>query len=499
MIFTRSSRKRTEKVSSDSAALSFDLLSNLTYMSAVSTGDVPRDIIFEFAVRQAFKTSIYFKQVYQLTKRLGFEYGRSFQLVSGKAKAASVKGLMLRFAGSITSGVSEHEFLTQESRVETDQYVNQYQRSLETLSKWADAYAALLVSVTLIVVIAMVTTMLYDIGQLFVLMLNATMFFMSLFGAFIIYKTAPYEETTFKGDKSKGHKGPRERQRASFLLLLFLPVGVLGGMVLAITSGLGFGLFVLGLCLMPAGVYAYMDDSKVTNLDMEVDKFFRSVGNVAGALGTTLSNAMTRIDRRSLGTMEPYIRRLQARLGSRITPKVCWDKFIDETGSELVNRSTNMFVDGTTVGGAPEKVGAITADYALSISLLRARRHVTALPFAYLTIPLHGAMTALLVFIMEIMISFNDKLTQAGAELISDSGGFIASVPSLPVFQPKDMTQTTMMTMGAVLILTISNSLAPKFATGGHNLKLAFYGGIMCIISGLNLMLIPGIAHGLLE
>ena len=121
MSFIKSSRKRTEKASSDNAVISFDLLSNLTYMSAISTADIPRDIIFEHSTAQEFKTSRYFRQVYLMTKRLGFEYSRSFQLVSQKTDSDVVKNLLLRFAGSMSSGQSEHDFLSQEARVESDQ------------------------------------------------------------------------------------------------------------------------------------------------------------------------------------------------------------------------------------------------------------------------------------------------------------------------------------------------------------------------------------------
>ena len=491
---TKSSHKHIEKVSSDSAVLSFDLYSNLTYMSALSTGDVPRDTIFEFAIGQPFKTVVYFKQVYLLTKKLGFEYGRSFQLVSRKAGAETVKSLLLRFVGSISSGESEHEFLAQEARVEREQYINQYQGALETLQKWADAYAALLVSTALIVVVAMISTMLYDIGNTFVLMLNGTMFVMSLGGAWIIYKTAPFEVQTYKQ-----RTGPKERRRARLLLLILAPPGALAAVYLGASGGLGLAFLVMGFSLMPAGVYAFMDDNKVSKLDQEMSKFLRSLGNLSESLGTTLSSAMTKIDRRSLGTLEPYIKRLQSRLRSQITPKVCWDRFTDETGSELVRRSTNMLVDGTSLGGSPEKVGHIASDYAMSIALLRAKRHVTATPFAYLTIPLHGAMSALLVFVLEIMTAFNYKLEAAGNELASQGGNAATNMPDLPVSQSKDMSQTALLTMGAVLVLTVANTLAPKFATGGHSLKLAFYGSIMCILTGVNLTLIPPIAQGVLK
>ena len=98
MTFTKSSRKPTRKVSSDSAAVSFDLLSNLTYMAALATGGPERDVILEWTIKQDYKTVGFFRQVYLLSKRLGFEYARAFRLVAKKAKTPSIKNLLLRRA-----------------------------------------------------------------------------------------------------------------------------------------------------------------------------------------------------------------------------------------------------------------------------------------------------------------------------------------------------------------------------------------------------------------
>ena len=135
----------TKDVSSDNAAISFDLYSNLTYMAAVSVGEPSRDLIMAKVVEQGFKTGVFFRQVYLMTKRMGFEYSRAFRLVARKAKAENIKNLLLRFAGAINSGVSEVDFLLEEAKVEAEAYNSTYLRSIETLSKWADAYAALLV------------------------------------------------------------------------------------------------------------------------------------------------------------------------------------------------------------------------------------------------------------------------------------------------------------------------------------------------------------------
>jgi hypothetical protein len=75
MIFAKKKTSHSTKdVSSDNAAISFDLYSNLTYMAAVSVGEPSRDLIMAKVLEQGFVTGVFFRQVYLMTKRMGFEY-----------------------------------------------------------------------------------------------------------------------------------------------------------------------------------------------------------------------------------------------------------------------------------------------------------------------------------------------------------------------------------------------------------------------------------------
>ena len=489
-IFTKSSRKPTKKVSSDSSAISFDLVSNLTYMAALASGGPERDVILEWTLKQDYKTVGFFNQVYLLTKRLGFEYSRAYRMVARKAKAASLRNLLLRFAGAISSGVDEASFLAEEARVEREQYINSYYRSLESLTKWGDAYAALLVSVALIVVVAMMSTMLSDLGSSFVIMLTGAMTMVSAFGVYIIFRTAPAETTTYQS-----RHGPSERRWAKRFIVTVAPAGFFLGAFVGFTSGFHFFLLIFGFSLFPTGVMAFKDNGKVGKRDQEIAPFLRSLGNVTGSTGTTTSVALEKIDRRSLNTLEPTIRRLQIRLRKGISPEKSWEAFRDEAGSLLMSRATRMFVDGVSLGGPPDKVGALAAEYATDSALMRARRAVSAAPFAFLVVPLHFAMTGLMVFVLEIMKAFNFRIAEASLDLEKNSeGSGLALLPSLPVFQPQDIGLLTTLTLVALLSMTISNSLAPKFALGGHVLTVALFAGLTLVMTGFNMMVIPPIA-----
>ncbi len=134
MISTTSSPGPIEKVSSDNIVVAFDLLSNLTYMSSLSAAHSPREVILRKAGELSrLKTAVIFQHVHLLAQRLGLEYVQALQLVAEKAKAKSIKSLLLRFASTMASGESEQQFIREETRIEGVRYANQYERSIENL------------------------------------------------------------------------------------------------------------------------------------------------------------------------------------------------------------------------------------------------------------------------------------------------------------------------------------------------------------------------------
>ena len=495
MTSTASSPKRIEKVSSDNIVISFDLLTNLTYMATLAAAELPRELILQRTGEQrTLQTSVFFEQVNLLAQRLGVEYTRALQLVADKARAPNVKSLLLRFSNTIASGESEHAFIREESRIEGQRYANEYARSIENLKKWTDAYAALMVSVTLIVVVALVSTLLGALGQSFILMVGATMFLINSGGVYIILRSAPYEQTTYDGDTD----GPPNRARARFLLRTVGFVGAMTALGVGLFFGVGWALIVLAISIAPSGFFARRDDKNIVKLDEEVPTFIRSLGTIAGATGATLTSALNSLDMASMPALQPYLVNLRTRLSSRLPTDLSWERFKTETGNELLRRSTVMLVDGVELGASGEEVGEIASSYASRIAELRQVRALTAGSFTFLVIPMHAAMSGLLLLILSIVKAFDERLQMVAGDITGQSISGNAG-PSTEMFARQDLTLITGMITMVILVLTVSNSLAPKFASGGNHLKIAYYFSIMCLISGINMLLVPQVAGSLLS
>ena len=514
MTSTNSSHKRIAKVSSDNAAIGFDLLSSMTYMSVLSIADLPRDNVLEECGRQNSKTSVFFEYVHRLVKRMGMEYTQAFQLVSERARPDNVKSLLLRFSASISSGESEKEFIVQETKAESERYKNEYEKSIENLRKWTDAYAAILISVTLIMVVSLVSSMMGSIAQSFVTIMAFAVFFITTVGVFVIYKSAPMERITF----DRKEYTTKSRRLARLLLMTLVPLGIVVAMLVAprfgLVGGASLAFFLIGLSLAPTGYLAWRDSARVTKLDSELPTFVRSLGNVAGSTGFTITQALTKIDTKSMGSLMSYINPLNTRLAARLPVISCWDRFRDETGSELANRTTKMLVEATELGGEADKVGLICSDYAQTVTQLRAKLYLTSSTFSFLTIPMHATTTFILVFVLHIITGFNQRLSSvdlgdasatpqdalAGSGQAAQVSGL--SDPSgvtegISIFQNQDLSGVTVIIVLVIVILTVANALAPKFAGGGSNLMVASYLSIMCLISAGVLGVVPAVTAGI--
>ena len=498
MAATTSTPRRIEKVSSDNIVISFDLLSNLTYMASLAAAELPREkILQKVGEQRGLKTSVIFEQVNLLAQRLGIEYTRALQLVAAKTRAQSIKSLLLRFASTIASGESEHLFIRQETRVEGGRYANEYARSVENLKKWTDAYAAVLVSVTLIVVVALVSTLLGALEQSFILMMGVTMFAITSGGVYVILRTAPYEQITYDGATG----GPPERARARFFLRTLGPLGLIAGIGAGFFFGVGYGLITFGVLLLPGGFYARLDDRKVRAIDSEVSTFVRSLGAISGATNATISAALNSLDLRAMGSLSPHIVRLRTRLLSQLPTRMSWERFKSETGNELLNRSTEMLLDGVEMGGNGEEVGQIASSYASSVAELRLMRGLTSSSFTFLVVPMHIAMTGLLLFILQIVATFEDQLREVSGDIVGQAQSATAELSGtvgLGLFESQNLTLISGVITMAIVVMTVANALAPKVAAGGHNLKIVTYLSLTSITSGLNMLIVPAVAGSLL-
>ncbi len=496
MASTSSSRSLPRPANRESFSIpsEFDLFFQLIYMSAAASAGVSRGKLFQMASALLRAPAEYFRRIHLLCEKLGYNYPSACIVVGQKSRSEAMRTFLLRFADALSSGHPEVNFLSEESEVQREVYEKQSERDLASLTKWTDAYGAIMVSAALIIIVNLTSTMIYDLGTSIIIVLVLIAILSSSGGAWVISRAAPSEpESFFRSD------GSRKQRLALLLAQITTPAAVLVCLLLAVLGvRLGWVLVIGGLFLLPLGILSMQAAKEVERKDKEIGPFLRSFGAMTVATGTTLAEALNQMDLSSFPALLPDTQRLGWRLKAAMPPSLCWKKFATETGSRLIADTIRIFHDAIELGGDAEKVGSLCSQFATTEVMIRARRKVTASTFANLTIVMHGAIGALMIIILEVIRNFNLMVTRASAELQQQESLSSMQLPMLSFGSPMLGTLGTL-TYAMVIVLAAINAYAIIAADGGHILKASFYLSILLALSGISFLIMPPFVASLLK
>ncbi|MBE8539198.1 archaellar assembly protein FlaJ [Geoglobus acetivorans] len=506
-LFANIARKLKEM--SEEKLMDNDLLFTLTYMASLSTANLSRDKIFELvAEKKEYSPSKYFKQIRDLTQKWHYDYATACELIAEKVKHKRLKELLNRFSNAIASGEPDEEFIEREWRTFKTVRKDEYQRSLESLRKWTDAYVSILVSTTLISVVILLSIVIYSVSDPLSMILTAifSSLAFSLFGVFMLYKATPKD--------AKTHSMPiksKEQMTISRLQVLLLPIFLAALLIFSVLPAVfnpemeilgidakGIGLIISGFVLLPLGIIGYRDDRKISKRDEAFTSVIRGLGATISGAGVGMAEALSRLDKKNLGELKDLVMPLHKRLSLGLDPKISWDKFTGESGSYLISKLTPIFIDATDMGGDANLVGEIVGSSNLEMVLLRLKRDLISNGFINLVIPLHVSMVGLILFITKILEKFTSLISKmfesqlstfgSASDIMSKTGlagmnfGLFSAVP-VGLFE--------MYALFVSLILILSNALSMKIVKGSANYMMYFYISILMILSGIIFIFVP--------
>lgn len=492
MSSSASSPKRDDK-NSFKPVPPFDMFYQLTYMSAMAAAGISRSKTFEIAAQSLSKAATYFEAINTLVNEFRYDYPEACRAIGVKAKSENMRSFLLRLSDALRSGEPLPDFLTREAQVQSEDYENRYERDLETLKQWSNAFSSIVMSVALIVIIQVISSMIYSLNAPMMIGLVSTGVAMAGFGTWIIYRSAPREIMTVPAAV-----GSAQQKKSMRLFKTLLPLAVVGGVVLNLIGvHLGISLLLVAATLLPVGITSLISDRQISKKDVEFSTFLRSVGGMATSSGTTLKQALTKIDLTSFPTLASDIDRLSMRLQAQVDPGLCWHKFGQESGSRLISEVCDVFYGAIQIGGDPERVGFLCSLFTAKTSQLRAKRRLTAGTFSGLATVMQAVVAGLMVFVLSIVTSFAEMVTK-----LMPSSEQLTERPSLSLamaqFSPQDLQLLSAITVVMVLMLSIVSAVAIILCDGGYKLKVTLYLSLIICISGLSFIFVPPMVAGIL-
>jgi flagellar protein FlaJ len=254
--------------------------------------------------------------------------------------------------------------------------------------------------------------------------------------------------------------------------------------------------------MAPLGITGFIDDSNITLRDNDFLSFIRSLGAIMGGQSTTAVYALGTIDKKSLTALEPLVNTVYSQMNLGLDNKQIWDKFIGDSGSNLIYKYLNIYLDTVIMGGPPEPIGTVVGSSVLEQTLLREKKDMHARSFIVLLVPMHAAMVGILVVLFRIMLTLTGSVssmmnkfaaTTAASGGVASGGGVSASsalggMSMFTNFPEKEMGDFVVIIL---IIITVGNIFAARIVGGGDRYMFYFYAALFCTITGLILLIAP--------
>jgi flagellar protein FlaJ len=478
-----------------------DLLFLNTYMASLAIANASRPEIFAYASnRKEYISAKYITKVDMYVKKWNYSYSEALGIVADRTKNTILKSMLNRYANAIDSGVPDDDFLKNELSTVRSVYRSQVEQGLEMLKKWGDAYIAMLLSGTVICVTIMISIAIYSPQGLDATlnMAYAIVLTICVFGNLLMYTSVP--------DDPKSHglteRTSKEQQTIHAMERIIVPLTV-GAFIIMTLLGINAGLIfmMVGILMAPLGIIGFIDDSNITLRDNDFSTFIRSLGAIMGGQGTTAVHALATIDKKSLTALEPLVNSVYSQMNLGLDNKQIWDKFIGESGSNLIYKYLNIYLDTVIMGGPPEPIGTVVGSSVLEQTLLREKKDMHARSFIVLLAPMHMAMVGIFVVLFRIMLTLTGSVSAmmgkfaaanaasggAGAGGVS-AGSALGGMSMFTNFPEREMGNFVVISL---TIITISNIVAARIVGGGDRYMFYFYAALFCTLTGLILLIAP--------
>jgi flagellar protein FlaJ len=491
-------KRRIEQVA-ENKRIGADILFMITYMTSITTADVTRPEIFAYtAARKEYATSKYMQKIEFFVKKFNYSYSQALRMMAERVRNPMMRSMLNRYANSTDSGVPDEDFLRLELSTVRSIYRNTFEQGFEMLKKWGDAYIAMMLSGTIVGIIIMVSVAIYSPGELESTLNSAYLIILmiSVLGITTMYRSIPDDTKTHGLPGGGSYEQGMIRRLERFLV----PIA-LGSGALFYLAGINAGMVALfvALLLLPLGILAMLDDMKIIQRDEDFSVFIRGLGAIMSGKGLTTVYAIGEVDRKSLEVLGPFIDSVYSKLNLGLDEKMVWERFIRESGSNLIYKYLNIFRDSVALGGSPADIGKIVSSSMLEMVLLRKKRELLSTGFIVLLIPMHVAMVAIFLFLYEILLTMAHAVKEvmdSFADTQAAMSGSTASIGDSMAGSMDLFVNFPEATMGAFVVnilfmITVSNILAGTIVKGGDRYMYYFFGSVLFGLTGIVYIVTP--------
>ena len=368
-------------------------------------------------------------KVYRLTNKWHISLPRACRIVAEETPSERFADFLTRMAHAVETGESAETFAENEQTVAMEEYASRYDSALASIDVLNEVYIAIISSLMFLFVLIFLFPLMMNIAPLFIYAGAIALLFV-VEGVFLLlfYLIVPKEHVWHtSGIRVKRDYILRDRLIWGILfciillpVVLVVPFPYLKDAPVVLKLAIGF------TPLLYPGISFNREEEIIKRRDENYSAFIRSLGTSAAGTGKETTMALEKMRWYAFGPLTKNINDLYKRLTLRIDKLKAWKRFGAETGSDLILKFNDLYVEGSRVGGNTKTISQIISANFIKILNLRKKKYQKAEATTYLLYGVTAGITVTL-FMSYVIVLLMVNLAES-----SEVGSIGSEIPNLP-------------------------------------------------------------------
>ncbi len=439
----------------------------ITHMGALATSEVSRKEMMKIlSERKEYKAlAEETRKIYLLMDKWNKNLAQACRFLAKRVPSRIFSDFLDRMAHELDSGEDFKEFIKREQENVMDAFANHYLGKLYSVDVFKEVYISLILSLSFFAAFAIIAPFLAGISVKLVLNVILIFFIIIEIGIVFYLKTMvpidPIWQTSGELTKTDWKLYKAFYISCGLCLVVFTIVLFVGYVWNIITIPPPF---VIALSITPflyPGLLSKKAEAIIRNKDKNAPSFIMSLGASASARGGNIVDSLKYLTAHDFGALTQDIKALYKKLCTRLNKKRAWEKFSINTGSNLIYRFIDMFVEALSLGSDPKDVAEIVSKNFNRINSLRERRDRTANTFIGIC---YGAIIGIAValYISFGVVEIMNKMFTS----LNVPGGFVQGI--LHTVSGLELAYINMVILFILFFHAIMSAVAIKMIDGGR-------------------------------
>ena len=349
----------------------------VTQMGALSVAQTSRKELFQILANDPNYHLLgeESRKIYLLMDTWNMSLADACRFVAERTPSIILADFLDRFAHAVQSGEKIEGFLQAEQDTVMSDYATMYNGSLTAVDIVKEMFVSLIMSLIFLASFSAIMPIITGMDATNLMMISVFSFVLTDVAVILFIRAKMPKDKIWQ---QLGIVSEADRHLKRSVTISLIGCGIVLFLVRFVTAPEVIKVAMILTPLLYTGHIAGKEESRIKRMDDNYPSFIRSLGSSAGARGGLVIEALKSLRAHDFGPLTVTINRLYSRLVARIDKLVSWNLFAVETGSNLIQRFSVMFVEATHLGGKAEVVSEMIAINFSKIVRLRKLRYQSA-------------------------------------------------------------------------------------------------------------------------